>query len=288
MADHKLFISWSKSQASIIAPLLRDFFEDVLGFDEIFLSQKIDSGRRWSDEIARALESCDAGLILVTAENLKAPWLNFEAGAISKKVEDSNVIPILWGVSVGDLSGSPLNQFQSKTLSKDGLWEIVQSLGQLWDISMESLERRFAMHWPALSRALADLPEANNEDATEIRIDDVFSMLQRLESQITGMDKSIETLSRAMAYVIQPRARSDSFSFNNLDSLTEAINGPGGGMGLFGATRQPSKSILDVMTENDRSAFDEALRRYMQARKESGDLPKRADDGTPAAKSDED
>ena len=56
-------------------------------------SEDIAEGARWSTEIAKELESSNFGIIFVTKENVHSPWINFEAGALSREIEKSHVTP---------------------------------------------------------------------------------------------------------------------------------------------------------------------------------------------------
>lgn len=199
MSTKRLFISWSREQASTIAPIIKTFCQDVLGLEDIFLSKEIDSGRRWSDEIAEALESCNAGLIIVTAENKTAPWLNFEAGAISKRVADSNVVPLLWNISVGEIADTPLNQFQSKSFSKADLLFVMQNLAKLWGLPAESITRRFEAMWPALDERLAAIPSAETNIEKTINLQDLYGLIQRMSSRLSGIEAALEGFSSDVA-----------------------------------------------------------------------------------------
>ena len=77
-----------------------------------YISTETEKGARWSSEIARELEHCSYGVSCVTPENKEAPWLLFEAGALSKSVSDGKVAPILFGLDHADIQKSPLSQFQ--------------------------------------------------------------------------------------------------------------------------------------------------------------------------------
>jgi hypothetical protein len=57
------------------------------------------------------LEESKIGILFLTNENLQAPWLMFEAGALSKRIGDSKVCPILFGLKATDVT-DPLAQFQ--------------------------------------------------------------------------------------------------------------------------------------------------------------------------------
>lgn len=119
-----IFVSWSRSVAANIATVLKPFLQDVLGGATILMSQDMAGGTRWATEIPRWLEECNAGLVLVTRENSREPWLHFEAGALSKRIE-AQVIPMLCGASIGDIEGTPLSLFQAKRLDQDDCWVCV-------------------------------------------------------------------------------------------------------------------------------------------------------------------
>ena len=48
----------------------------------------------------------------VTRENYLTPWINFEAGALSKAFGHARVVPRLLDMPISDLTG-PLVQFQA-------------------------------------------------------------------------------------------------------------------------------------------------------------------------------
>ena len=60
-----------------------------------YISSDIDKGARWSPDISEELENSSFGILCVTKESKDAPWLNFEAGALSKFVKRSRVAPFL-------------------------------------------------------------------------------------------------------------------------------------------------------------------------------------------------
>ena len=86
---------------------------------EPWLSEAIEKGARWGAEIARALQETHYGILCMTPENLTAPWILFEAGALSKNVEYGRVCAYLLDVSLVDLP-RPLGQFQHASLAKGG------------------------------------------------------------------------------------------------------------------------------------------------------------------------
>src|SRR6266852_8612587 len=78
----KVFISWSGEQSRLVAEALKILLRRVIRC-EPFLSTHIEAGSKWLNEIVRELGQSPVGIICLTAENQKEPWLVFEAGAIS-------------------------------------------------------------------------------------------------------------------------------------------------------------------------------------------------------------
>src|SRR5437868_9968493 len=95
-----IFISWSSKRSGQVALLLRDWLPQVIQAARPWMSQEdIAAGSRWNVEVGEKLKTTKVGVICLTAENLKAPWMHFEAGALSKTVDDAFVCPYLYGVN---------------------------------------------------------------------------------------------------------------------------------------------------------------------------------------------
>jgi TIR domain len=72
-----------------------------LNFADVFFSDiDIESGARWYNSIIDALEKSDAGLVILTPENITGRrWMMFEVGAIARSVTQARVCPILFGIT---------------------------------------------------------------------------------------------------------------------------------------------------------------------------------------------
>lgn len=162
----KIFFSWSGNQAQQIAAVLREWLPGVLqAVRPYFSPDDLKAGSRWSPEIASQLEACAMGVIIVTAENKHAPWLMFEAGAISKKVAEASVCPILFGLKTVDLDG-PLAQFQAVHFSKEEIERVVSTMNEkLGDARLESsvLKTVFEKFWPDLENKIGVVIAAKRE-----------------------------------------------------------------------------------------------------------------------------
>ena len=93
----KVFISWSGSQSKELAEAIREWIPNVIqAVSPYFTPSDIEKGTRWSNDIAKELESSSIGILCITRENIRAPWIMFEAGALSKSLEKTHVCPILF------------------------------------------------------------------------------------------------------------------------------------------------------------------------------------------------
>lgn len=68
-------------------------------------AEDISAGMRWSPTIAGELAAADFGIIVVTRENVAAPWLQFEAGALSTTFTNTFVCPYLVLLTPGEVKG---------------------------------------------------------------------------------------------------------------------------------------------------------------------------------------
>ena len=109
----KVFICWSGSTSKRLAEIFRDWIPAVIqAIKPYFSPEDIEKGARWLPEISRELEESVAGIICLTRDNLEAPWIMFEAGALSKSVKRARIIPLLFDIEATDIKG-PLLQFQT-------------------------------------------------------------------------------------------------------------------------------------------------------------------------------
>lgn len=184
----EVFISWSGPRSEKVAEALRDWLPSVIQSVEPFMSAAdIDKGSRWSNDIAERLRSTQFGLICLTPENLTAPWLLFEAGALSKSIESSRVVPYLYGLPLAQLEG-PLAQFQAALANKSSTLEVVQSINSALEgnsLDPARLLRAFDNWWSDLETALDNIPEATVE-APPTRTDrDILEEILHISRQLS-------------------------------------------------------------------------------------------------------
>jgi hypothetical protein len=109
----KIFVSWSGKPSLAVATALKEWLPYIFnGIDLFVSSEDIRKGKRWPAEVSKELGATNFGIVCLTPDNLDAPWLLFEAGALSKSVAEASVFTLLTGgLRIGNIEG-PLSHFQ--------------------------------------------------------------------------------------------------------------------------------------------------------------------------------
>jgi predicted transcriptional regulator len=159
----RVFISWSGERSHKLALLLHDWLPSVMQAVKPYVSsENIEKGTRWPINLARELEQSAFGILCIVPGNTDAPWLNFEAGALSKIVRDTRVVPLLFGVEPSALLGHPLGQFQAAVFEKSDVFKTLKSmneqLGSTRELDPERLRSVFEQWWPQLAQQVAAVP----------------------------------------------------------------------------------------------------------------------------------
>lgn len=178
----KVFISWSGNKSHRVALVFREWLPSVIQSLEPYVSSEdIDKGARWSSDIAKELENSSFGILCVTKENLNAPWLSFEAGALSKTMDKSFVTPFLFDIKRSEVNG-PILQFQSTVFDKEDIKKLLQTLNRACGesgITEAMLEKAFEVWYPALEKELKNL-----HDVLDVIEDDKSAEAEEAHSAI--------------------------------------------------------------------------------------------------------
>ncbi len=149
-------------------------------------STNIDKGSRSSEEIAAALANARAGIICLTPNNLKEPWILFEAGAIAKTVREKPLTcTLLIGLQITDVSG-PLAQFQATKPTQPEMLQLFKTLNKtLGESAVEErqVEATFELCWPKLKETLDNLSTDGPDTQPERRPEDMLKELLELTRQ---------------------------------------------------------------------------------------------------------
>jgi hypothetical protein len=213
--NYNVFLSWSGERSRLVADFLRTWLSSVVQATKPWMSEsEIDKGTRWSSELTKTLDEVRIGIVCLTPENLTQPWLLFEAGALSKFIDER---ARLCTYLIGDLRSSevlaPLGMFQDTKAIKEDTLRMVRTINRAVSddpIGDESLEAVFGALWPKLEDRLSTLP-APTETAPAKRspdevMDEILELvraaaIQRQKTQF--MDAYIPTFQQFMPLLQQ-------------------------------------------------------------------------------------
>jgi len=162
----KIFIVWSGRKSKKVAQVLHEWIKNVIQVAKPWMSSKdIDKGTQWSLEIAKELKNAKIGIICLTANNLKEPWIYFESGALTNAVEKAYVCPYLFGLEFKDVT-SPLSQFQLTKAEKEDTYKLVETINKRRGsraLSEKRLKNTFEKWWPDLEKSLKKIEKATEK-----------------------------------------------------------------------------------------------------------------------------
>lgn len=191
----QVFLSWSGERSNSVALLLSEWLPQVIQAAEPFISTTIEKGRRWSGEIAEKLAGAPVGIICVTSQNLRAPWLMFEAGAISKP-RDGYVCTFLLDVEPANVE-PPLSDFQPTRAQKGDVYRLIQTINGALALKGEKpltdgvLERVFERNWPELELQLQKIKETHEKQTEPARSDrDILEEILGLMRRSTAIPET--------------------------------------------------------------------------------------------------
>lgn len=202
----KVFISWSGEQSRAAASVLLDWLPMVIQSVEPYMSEETDKGVRWSAAVGKELEQTDFGVICLTPENLEAPWIHFEAGALAKSMDNARLAPLLLGLKKSEVQG-PLSQFQLTDFTQEDVRRLVGSMNSFKpDESLDGsrLDRIFQALWKQLhdgvTEALASVktkprvPRVSNDLILEELLTLSRSQAKAIPDLLAGMTDKLQAL----------------------------------------------------------------------------------------------
>ena len=245
----RVFISWSGTTSHKVALALRDWLPSVLQvIDPYVSSADIDKGARWLSDVGRNLDNTGFGILCVTPDNLNAPWLNFEAGALAKSFDSARVTPFLVGMSAGDLTG-PISQFQATLATEDDLNALIRSINRAAGspVSEERIGTIIGMWWPQLKESLDAIAASEGVTAQEPPRRDLNEMVGELLVLTRAMSRNFVNDEINEQEGTRKAFHAELFSF------VSALEPPGTML-----TTSGNRDDLHVRTDVELSAADEA------------------------------
>lgn len=146
---------------------------------------------------------------------MKAPWLNFEAGALAKRInDDARVVPVTLGFQPSALE-EPLKQFNGVPADKAGILRLMKSIAEIAHPGMD-IERAFDRWWEDLEAKLDAIPDSDEKvikpeppDVSEM-FTDIMSSIRGLSSDMRHMyprDRTSQAEYRAAAMILSEDQR---------------------------------------------------------------------------------
>lgn len=213
----QVFLSWSGDRSRLVAETLSDWLSKVIQAVEPWMSVDIKKGTHWSTEIANRLGDAQVGIVCMTPENLAAPWLLFEAGAISKNT-GAHVCTFLLGLSPADVQ-PPLGQFQHTICQRDDIRELVrtinlrvESVGEK-SLPEKTLDQVFEVYWPELDTKLKAILETASTTAPTTRSD--RAILEEILEILRGQENRRGRSATLMDLIRATNPEQDTGSTNN-------------------------------------------------------------------------
>lgn len=168
----KVFISWSGKFSQEVANLLSDWIPTVLQHVTVFYSpDDIEKGENWDQKISKELSESKYGLICLTPQNVAAPWIHFEGGALAKSL-DSRVSALMLNVTPSDIKG-PLSRYQNTNFTREDMFKLIQSINSssTGGPVEKVLERTFEGLWGELERGIKSIVERYSIQTTNTKIE---------------------------------------------------------------------------------------------------------------------
>jgi hypothetical protein len=194
----KVFLSWSGELSHRTALVFREWLPSVIQSIVPYVSSEdIDKGARWSTDIAKELEESTFGILCVTKENVHAPWLTFEAGALSKTMTKSAVCPFLFDIKRSEVNG-PILQFQSTIFEREDVKKLVYALNQACGedmLSDERLEKAFQVWYSTLEAQLNNLLQ-NKPHGPAVALEEVEDSTSKILEEILDLSRNNQKLLR--------------------------------------------------------------------------------------------
>lgn len=190
--ESNIFFSWSGARSQKLAEEFFRFLPDIIQKAKPWMSGKIEKGRRWSPELATALQDARIGIVFLTPENLEAPWILFESGALAKIVNTAHMCPYLLGVEKKDVS-KPLADFQLTEANEHDTRELLHTLNRALDAGIEEprLARTFEQFWPELAKNIDRIRKETPALAAPKRSDN--DLLGEILLRVRGIEQRVDT-----------------------------------------------------------------------------------------------
>ncbi len=159
---------------------------------------EVQKGSRGLQEVARALEGIKVGITCLTPENLDAPWILYEGGALSKALDNETRLCtfLLGGLQVQDIK-PPLGMFQATKAEKDDTRKLIHAINiaitdsPIPELNLNSI---FDAMWPKLDEKLRTMPEADEDVVAKRSVDEMIAEILEISRAEANRRRKADSL----------------------------------------------------------------------------------------------
>src|ERR1700731_1178627 len=130
--NFNVFISWSGERSRWVAKALHGWLPILIQAARPWMSaENIDPGSRGLAEVSSKLDGIKVGIVCLTPENLSAPWILYESGALSKTIDAKTKLCtyLLGGLTPSNVK-NPLGMFQATYPDLEGTLRMVRTINE--------------------------------------------------------------------------------------------------------------------------------------------------------------
>jgi hypothetical protein len=195
----KVFVSWSKDRSQAVAQYLTIWLKLVVqSLDPWISSRDIEKGSLWDPTLSAELKDSPVGIICLTKDNVREPWILFEAGALFKGVASKRVCTFLVDLRPTDVE-QPLAKFNHTQPNKLDMLKLVTTLNSLTPspLSEAILKESFETYWPKFQtefdKILKTTPTSGQPHtrSQEELLAEVLDSVRAIDRKLSGSPKSV-------------------------------------------------------------------------------------------------
>jgi hypothetical protein len=170
------------------------------------MSQRdLESGVRWSEQLAAQLQKAEFGILCLTPDNLRNDWVLFEAGAISRDL-GGRVCGLLFNGLDHRIIRGPLSQFQNRIFSRAEFYTLVQDINKAHPcpLPVDRLGLLFRKFWPNIEKGCrAAIIKAAPDGHPAPPIDQEVALLKK---KVASLEKICTDLVESVRPALSARA----------------------------------------------------------------------------------
>jgi len=191
----RVFLSWSGERSKLVAELLNTWLKCTIQSLQPWISTRgIGRGELWFPAINRELAQTSVGIVCLTRDNINAPWILFEAGALAKGLDSNRVITFLIDLDPSDVN-DPLAQFNHTLPVKDSLYELLNTVNTLSSnpLEIKIIERVFEKYWDEFEKEFKSIIDKTPVGAKPKKISG-DEMLNQILDTVKGLDRRVRSV----------------------------------------------------------------------------------------------